>query len=80
MRTCHQNSTGSRLTPKLLRPKIRAVDMFQGVPAMNQSCFKHTHDLGVDPIEGEDVRLVQGVIWAVLLSIPMWVAAIAALF
>ena len=47
---------------------------------MSQSCFEHTHALGVDPIEREDVRLVQGVIWAVLLSIPIWATAIAALF
>jgi hypothetical protein len=48
--------------------------------AMDQHCVEHDQDLGRHRTEGEDVRLVQGVIWAVLLSIPIWTAAIAAMF
>ena len=59
---------------------------------MDQIRIEHTHDpgfdrdlglewnRGLDRMEGENVRLVEGVIWAVLFSIPVWVAAIAAMF
>jgi hypothetical protein len=47
---------------------------------MDQSSVQDSHDSGRQRTEGEDVRLVQGVIWAVLLSIPIWTAAIAAMF